>query len=85
VTEQDAWERAKRIAHESLNGKLYLAEVGKSTHYHASWVYPYWVRSMKKLARIGVHTFYRPRKWGDGADDPAWGSAVATAEIVAKL
>lgn len=86
VTEQEHWERAKRIAYESLRGKLYLPEVSKSTHYHASYVYPYWVRSMRKLTKIGLHTFYRPRKWGDGAEDPAWGvSPVATAEIVAKL
>jgi len=26
-----------------------------------------------------VHTFYRPRKWGDGADAPEWGNAEATA------
>jgi len=24
-----------------------------------------------------VHTFYRPRNWGDGADAPIWGSAEA--------
>ena len=86
VTEHEHWERAKRIAFETLRGKLYLPEVSKSTHYHASYVYPYWVRSMRKLTKIGLHTFYRPRKWGDGAEDPSWGvSPVATAEIVAKL
>jgi hypothetical protein len=30
-------------------------------------VYPRWVHEMRRLDRIGVHTFYRPRKWGDGA------------------
>jgi spore germination cell wall hydrolase CwlJ-like protein len=85
VTEQEPWERAKRIARDTLDGKLWLKEVGKSTHYHASWVYPYWVRSMRKLAKIGVHTFYRPRNWGDGADTPSWGSATATAEVATRL
>jgi hypothetical protein len=80
VTELDEWERAKRIAREALDGKLWLREVGKSTHYHASYVYPYWVRSMRKLTRIGLHTFYRPRAWGDGSDEISWGSAVAAAE-----
>jgi spore germination cell wall hydrolase CwlJ-like protein len=80
VTEPEEWERAKRIARETLDGKLWLKEVGKSTHYHASYVYPYWVRSMRKLTRIGLHTFYRPRAWGDGSDEISWGSAVATAE-----
>ena len=49
------------------------------------WVRPWWVRTMHKLHKIGVHTSYPPRKWGDGADAPTWGSAQATAEAQAKL
>ncbi len=84
VTEPDHWARAKRIAREALDGKLWVKEVAKATHYHASYVYPYWVRSMRKLSRIGLHSFYRPRQWGDGSDEPSWGSASAVA-AVAKL
>ena len=40
---------------------------------------------MTKLHKLGVHTFYRPRKWGDGADAPQWGDGEATAEAAAKL
>ena len=40
VREPDAWERAKKIAAETLDGKLWLPEVGKATHYHAYWVHP---------------------------------------------
>jgi spore germination cell wall hydrolase CwlJ-like protein len=75
VTEPDAWARAKQIAHDTLDGKLWLKLVGKSTHYHAYWVRPRWVGEMMKLHRLGVHTFYRPRAWGDGADAPVWGDA----------
>jgi hypothetical protein len=32
-----------------------------------------------------VHTFYRPRNWGDGADAPVWGDAETTKEEVKKL
>jgi len=85
VTEPDAWERAKRIAKDTLDGKLWVPEVAKSTHYHAYWVRPSWVREMKKMYKVGVHTFYRPRAWGDGADAPTWGNAQATAEATAKL
>jgi spore germination cell wall hydrolase CwlJ-like protein len=46
-----------------LDGKLWLNEVGKATHYHAYWVKPSWVSEMRTIQRIGVHTFYRPRKW----------------------
>ena len=43
------------------------------------------VREMKRLYKFGVHTFYRPRKWGDGEDTPSWGTAAATSEAIAKL
>ena len=64
VREPDMWERAKTIAAEMLDGKLWLPEVGKATHYHAYWVRPGWVREMTKMHKLGVHTFYRPRKLG---------------------
>jgi len=85
VNEPEAWTRAKQIAHATLDGKLWLPDVGKATHYHAYWVHPWWVRTMRKLDKIGVHTFYRPRKWGNGADEPIWGDATATTEAVKKL
>jgi spore germination cell wall hydrolase CwlJ-like protein len=85
VTEPDAWVRAKRIAKDTLDGKLWLNDVGKATHYHAYWVRPWWIRTMRKLDKIGVHTFYRPRKWGDGSDEPVWGDAKITAVLVKKL
>jgi hypothetical protein len=85
VNEPDAWERAKHIARDTLDGKLWLTDVGKATHYHAYWVHPWWVRTMRKLDRIGVHTFYRPRRWGDGADQPVWGDAATTAEAAKHL
>jgi hypothetical protein len=85
IREPDMWERAKVIAAEMLDGKLWLPEVGKATHYHAYWVRPGWVREMTKLQKLGVHTFYRPRAWGDGADAPEWGDASATAESTKKL
>jgi hypothetical protein len=85
IREPDMWERAKVIAAEMLDGKIWLPEVGKATHYHAYWVRPGWVREMTKLQKLGVHTFYRPRAWGDGADAPEWGDAAATADSTRKL
>ncbi|WP_275248713.1 cell wall hydrolase [[Pseudomonas] carboxydohydrogena] len=85
INEPDMWERAKRIAKATLDGKLWLPEVGKSTHYHAYWVRPSWVHEMKKMYRFGVHTFYRPKAWGDGKDAPSWGNAAQTAEISKEL
>jgi spore germination cell wall hydrolase CwlJ-like protein len=85
VDELDAWMRAREIARDTLDGKFWLADVGKATHYHAYWVHPRWVREMRKLDRIGVHTFYRPRNWGDGASAPAWGDKAETEQAVKKL
>ena len=78
VTEPEAWERAKRIARDTLDGKLWMPEIAKSTHYHAFWVHPSWVGEMKKLYSLGVHKFYRPLNWGDGSDEPTGGDAKAT-------
>ncbi len=79
------WERAQKIAKASLDGRLWLPEVGKSTHYHAYWVRPSWVNEMKKMYKYGVHTFYRPRAWGDGKEAPTWGTEAQTAAISAEL
>jgi spore germination cell wall hydrolase CwlJ-like protein len=73
IDEPDMWEQAKQIARDTLDGKIWLAEVGHATHYHAYWVHPSWVHEMTRLYRLGVHTFYRPRNWGDGEDAPVWG------------
>jgi hypothetical protein len=70
IEEPDMWEQAKEIAHDMLDGKLWLPEIGHSTHYHAYWVHPSWVNEMRKLYKIGVHSFYRPRAWGDTIEVP---------------
>jgi hypothetical protein len=85
IREPDMWERARKIAKAMLDGQLWLPEVDKSTHYHAYWVRPSWVSEMKKMYRTGVHTFYRPRAWGNGSDAPSWGNQAETAAISAKL
>jgi spore germination cell wall hydrolase CwlJ-like protein len=85
VREPDMWDRARKIAKAMLDGELWLPEVAKSTHYHAYWVHPSWVSEMKKMYKFGVHTFYRPRAWGDGSEAPSWGTAAQTAEISAQL
>lgn len=57
------WQVAERLANEALDGKGYLKDVGKATHYHAYYVSPRWARSMRKMSRIGAHTFYFPYEW----------------------
>lgn len=79
IDEPDMWEQAKSIAKETLDGKIWLAEVGHATHYHAYWVHPSWVHEMTRLYKLGVHTFYRPRNWGDGDAEPVWGKTSSVA------
>lgn len=55
---------AKDIALAVTAGKIYLKEVGDSTHYHATYVRPDWGRTMRKVGRIGLHIFYRTRNGG---------------------
>lgn len=58
VTEPEPWEAAVRIARDVYAGKIYLAEVGASTHYHADYVRPHWAKKLKKMDVIGRHIFY---------------------------
>jgi spore germination cell wall hydrolase CwlJ-like protein len=85
IREPDMWDRAKKIAKAMLDGQVWLPEVGKSTHYHAYYVRPSWVNEMTKLYKFGVHTFYRPKKWGDGSDAPSWGTPAQTAALSEQL
>lgn len=47
------------VASATTSGKIWLDEVGSSTHYHATYVRPRWARKMTRLTRIGKHIFYR--------------------------
>lgn len=59
VRDQTAWDRARRIAEDTLAGRLFLREIGDSTHYHATWVAPNWRHELIRTVRIGEHIFYR--------------------------
>ncbi|WP_370643785.1 cell wall hydrolase [Shinella sp. NM-101] len=53
------WKTAKEIAMAVTAGKIWIDDVGSATHYHATYVNPPWGRSMKRVAKIGKHIFYR--------------------------
>jgi hypothetical protein len=59
IRSHSAWTRAKELARDVTNGKVWLKAVGDSTHYHATYVKPRWSRYMKRTDRIGRHIFYR--------------------------
>jgi spore germination cell wall hydrolase CwlJ-like protein len=85
IEEPDAWERAKKIAKDMLDGKLWLPQIAKSTHYHDDWAHPDWVHEMRRYDKEGGLIFYRPRNWGDGSDEPKWSNPRTTAKAEAKL
>jgi spore germination cell wall hydrolase CwlJ-like protein len=84
IDEPDMWMQAKSIAKDTLDGKIWLPDIGHATHYHAYWVRPSWVHEMTKLYKLGVHTFYRPRAWGNGNYEPVWGTTPNKPEDGAK-
>jgi hypothetical protein len=63
--EPGAWARARKIAGSALAGSVY-GPVGHATHYHASYVQPWWAASLTRAVTVGSHIFYRWRgDWGD--------------------
>lgn len=62
-----AWLRAQRVAMQAISGSVY-APVGMATHYHATYVYPYWAPSLNYLGTIGAHRFY---SWKGSAGRPS--------------
>lgn len=54
-----AYKTAQDIAMAVTAGKIFIPEVGSSTHYYAQYVHPGWARTMHKMTKIGLHIFYR--------------------------
>ena len=61
IDDPTAWTQAKQIAEGVINGSLYLPDVGRATHYHATYVYPDWAPRLKRVTKIGHHVFYQFR------------------------
>ena len=57
IPAQASWLRAQRVAAQALAGYVF-APVGMATHYHATYVYPYWAPSLNFVGTIGAHRFY---------------------------
>lgn len=57
---QAKWDRARGVAAAALAGYVYQP-IGLATHYHATYVLPYWASSLTNVGTIGLHTFYKWR------------------------
>ncbi len=62
ITDRAAWREAMDLAEEVVadGNATVLADVGLSTHYHATYVSPLWAGKMKMVDQIGHHIFYAP-------------------------
>ena len=61
----DLWRRAETVANKALAGYV-DRDVGSATHYHASYVAPYWAPTLVKMTQVGAHIFYRwTGPWGE--------------------
>jgi spore germination cell wall hydrolase CwlJ-like protein len=60
TTDGGSWRAAMNLAREVVleSKRVFLAEVGRSTHYHATYVSPIWAHQMKRMDIIGHHVFY---------------------------
>ena len=58
-----------------------IAPIGLATHYHATYVLPYWASSLQNVGTIGLHTFYKWRGLAGRSD--AFGARYASSEPVA--
>jgi len=64
VTSPQSYRMAQDVAMAVTAGKIFIPEVGSSTHYYAQYVSPGWARAMNKMTKIGLHIFYRTKKGG---------------------
>jgi Cell Wall Hydrolase len=79
--EPAAWAQARRIAGAALAGSVY-GPVGHATHYHASYVQPWWAASLHRAVTVGSHIFYRWR--GDWGDPKSFRRPILVAETAAS-
>ncbi|GAB4361494.1 MAG: hypothetical protein Kow0026_24620 [Oricola sp.] len=59
ASDPKAWKNALHVADEVLGGRNLVQNIRTATHYHATYVSPYWAPKMERLSRIGRHIFYR--------------------------
>ena len=63
IRDQRSWKVSAMVAEDALAGRHWLRTVGGSTHYHANYVRPRWIRDMVHRDTIGKHIFYMVRRW----------------------
>lgn len=57
--DQDKWMEAQSIAFNMMEFGDYRGITEGATHYHATYVDPFWASSLQMVGRIGAHIYYR--------------------------
>lgn len=55
------WRTAQIVAKQITDGQIWMKDIGFCTHYHATYVNPYWKRDMNYVKKIGRHIFYKAK------------------------
>ena len=61
VEEQEAWTTAQYLSMLLTTAEIKLTGIEDATHYHATYVRPYWAAKLEKRQQIGGHLFYAQR------------------------
>ena len=56
---EDRWIEAQSIAYNMLTHGKFRGITEGATHYHATYVNPYWASSLHMIGTIGAHVYYR--------------------------
>jgi len=70
VEEPASWATATRIAKDVVDGSNYNPKLVEAVNYHATYVYPFWAPTLRKVDKVGMHIFYTMRPglyWAPGA------------------
>jgi len=60
--DKERWLLANKLAAQVTRGEVWLPEIGRASHYHATYVKPRWRRDMNKVKKVGRHIFYKIRQ-----------------------
>lgn len=59
--EAKAWLSAQYVAYAMIHKNYLRGITNGATHYHASYVKPYWRKAFMPVGQIGAHIYYRPK------------------------
>ena len=57
----DAWDTSRKYARDIYIHGEYIGITEGATHYHATYVKPFWAPTLDRITRIGSHIFYRKK------------------------